>query len=183
MKKDIPLTGANKLINSGPCVFVTCRDGDRPNCFAVSWTMPVSIAPPLVAISCVKSNLSHRLIAETREFGISVPEADLLDALYASGKLSGRDTDKFARFSLTAAPGKVIRTPSIAECPGILECRLVGEPVYGDFTIFVGEVVAAYAEEEKFATRWIPEKTRLLNHLGDEFFQSNGELLTARTPG
>lgn len=182
MKIDIPLAGANKLINNGPCVFVTCAGAERPNVFAVSWTMPVSIAPPLVAISCVKSNLSHALIAGSREFGISVPEVDLLDALYGTGKLSGRDTDKFARFRLTPEPGRVIQAPSVGECPGVLECRLVGEPVYGDFTIFVGEVVAAYADPAKFDTRWKPESARLLNHLGDEFFQSGAAVIRATAP-
>lgn len=179
MKKDIPAPQATRLINNGPCVLVTCRHEDKDSVFAVSWSMPVSIVPPMVGITCVKSNLSHALIQASGEFTINVPEAELLYGLFNSGKFSARDTDKFSKFGLGKEPGRKVSAPSVKECAGHLECRVVAAPAFGDFTVFVGEVVAAYAEEEKFSNGWIPGKARTLNHYCDDLFYVPGELLKA----
>jgi len=180
MKKELPPQSATRLINNGPCVLVTCRHEGRESVFAVSWSMPVSILPPMVGITCVRSNLSHALIQGGREFTINVPEVELLYQLFNCGKFSARDTDKFAKFGLNREPGRKVAVPSIRECAGHLECRLVSAPAFGDFTVFIGEVVAAYADEEKFSNGWIPGKARVVNHLADDLFYVPGELFKAR---
>lgn len=183
MKRELPPAHATRLINNGPCVLVTCAEAARANVFTVSWSMPVSIVPPYVAISCVKSNLSHGMIDRAGEYVINVPEENLLEAVMGCGKRSGRDTDKFAAFGLTAVPGRTVRAPSIAECAGYIECRVIDRPVYGDFSLFVAEVTAAYAEDTKFASgRWIPDRARLLHHIGDEYFTLPGDLRKSSWP-
>ena len=180
MKTAVPLELATRLINNGPCVLVTCRHQGIDNVFTVSWNMPVSIVPPMVGITCVKSNASHAMILESKEFVINVPEAHLLDQAFNCGKFSARDTDKFGKFGLTPEPGREVAAPSIRECAGQLECRLLASPAFGDFTVFVGEVVSAYADEDKFRNGWLPGKARIVNHYGDELFYVPGELLKAR---
>jgi len=175
MKIDVPLSSAFKLINVGQTVLVTCRHANRDNVFTVSWMTPVSIMPPIVAISCVKSNLSHEMIHASREFTINIPESSLLDPLHGCGKLTGRDTDKFTRFQLTREPGKLVGAPAIEECVGHLECRVTAEPVYGDFTLFIAEVVAAYADELRFTTRWHMEQTTFVCNVGDDYYTFSGE--------
>ncbi|HBW46416.1 TPA: flavin reductase family protein, partial [bacterium] len=90
MKKEVAEANATKLIYNGPCVLVTCQRNGRPNVFTVSWNTPVSIVPPIVAISCVKSNYSWEIIRGTKEFTINVPEMDIVDAVFGCGKVSGR---------------------------------------------------------------------------------------------
>jgi len=174
MKKEVEEANATKLIYNGPCVLVTCQRNGRPNVFTVSWNTPVSIVPPIVAISCVKSNYSWEIIRGTKEFTINVPEMDIVDAVFGCGKVSGREVDKFSRFGFGLESGKKVSVPSIKECPGQLECKVIAEPQFGDFSLFVAEVVSAYAEEEKFDTKWILEKAKIINHLGDEVFYSLG---------
>ncbi len=182
MKKDLVPAQSTKLIYNGPCVLVTCQRDGKPNVFTVTWNTPVSIVPPIVAISCVKSNLSWEIIRETKEFTINVPGMELVDAVLGCGKKSGRDTDKFKVFGLTPEPGRVIRTPSIRECAGHLECRVTSEPAFGDFTLFIADVVAAYVDDAKFDATWIPEKARIINHMGDDLFAAAGETVRARPP-
>jgi flavin reductase (DIM6/NTAB) family NADH-FMN oxidoreductase RutF len=133
----------------------------------------------MIGLTCVKNNLSHSLISESREFTVNVPEAHLLDALFNCGKFSARDTDKFAKFGLTREKGRKVSAPSVRECAGHLECRLVAQPAFGDFTVFVGEVVSAYADESKFKNVWLPH-VRLANHYGDDLFYAPGDQLKAR---
>lgn len=180
MKKEVSPANSTKLIYNGPCVLVTSFRNGVPNVFTVTWNTPVSIMPPIAAISCVKSNLSWEIIHETKEFIINVPEFDMIDAVYSCGKKSGRDTDKFKVFGLETEPGRKISVPSIVKCPGQLECRVIAEPQFGDFTLFIADVLSAYADESKFDTRWNPETSNIINHLGDEFFYSFGKIKSAR---
>ena len=52
-----------------------------------------------------------RGLAKTRECVIAIPTVDLLDRVVGIGTCSGADTDKFAKFKLTAVPGKSSRPP------------------------------------------------------------------------
>ena len=49
-----------------------------------------------------------------------------------------------------------------------LECGVVGATEQGDHTLFLAEVLAAWADEDAFEEHWQPEHElgRLLHHLG-----------------
>lgn len=170
MKKEIPLDSANRLINNGPVVLVSCQQADQPNVFTVAWNMPVSHEPPLVAISCGASNYSHEVIMETEEFVLNVPDARIVEPTFRCGTISGAETDKFEATGLTPAPAKEVESPIVEECVGHLECKLIEKPDAGDHSIFVGEVLAAYAEADKFDEVWQVEQTGILHHLGGNNF-------------
>jgi flavin reductase (DIM6/NTAB) family NADH-FMN oxidoreductase RutF len=44
-----------------------------------------------------------------------------------------------------------VKPPAIKECIAHLECKLHSQFTTGDHTIFVGEVVEAYAEQRSFS--------------------------------
>ena len=57
------------------------------------------------------------------------------------------DVDKFEAMKLTALPGEHVKAPLIAECIANLECRVVGQLISGDHTIFAGEIVGVWTHE------------------------------------
>ena len=141
----------HRLLHPRPVVLITSvgKNG-KPNIMSATWVTPVSKNPPLIIICVGESRYSHKLIEETGAFVVNIPTKDLLEQVELCGSESGRYLDKFEASGLTAKPAKTVKPPIIEECIGHLECRVVNKFSAGDHTIFVGEVLAAYADEGLF---------------------------------
>ncbi|MCD6469793.1 flavin reductase, partial [Candidatus Bathyarchaeota archaeon] len=63
--KDVNLKLAYRLLHPRNTALLTCVDGEgKANIITLAWLMPVSINPPLVAVSIAPRRYSHRLIEE-----------------------------------------------------------------------------------------------------------------------
>ncbi|MEM0095418.1 MAG: flavin reductase family protein [Candidatus Bathyarchaeia archaeon] len=162
-----------RLVHPMHTVLVSCAGKDgKPNIITLAWAMPTSISPPLVAVSIAPRRYSHSLIEETGEFVVNIPTIELLDATFYCGIVSGRSRDKFKEAGLTPMPARKVKPPIIAECVAHLECKLYGKFPTGDHTIFVGEVVEAYANKDCLSETgsYNLEKARMIFHLGGDLF-------------
>jgi flavin reductase (DIM6/NTAB) family NADH-FMN oxidoreductase RutF len=72
----------------------------------------------------LRKQYSFESIANKKEFTLNIPSSNLAYHVDFCGSVSGNTYDKFAISGLTAIPSKIIRTPSIAECPVSLECSV-----------------------------------------------------------
>jgi flavin reductase (DIM6/NTAB) family NADH-FMN oxidoreductase RutF len=149
MKRILP---TSKLLQAGPVgnvVMATCVDPKgRANIITLGMFMSISSTPPLVCIGVSPKRFSHDLIAESGEFVVNAPSIELMKEMDFCGTASGRDVDKFAETGLTPIPSSRVKPPRIEECFGHLECRMVQRYTLGDHTLFVGEVLAASADED-----------------------------------
>jgi flavin reductase (DIM6/NTAB) family NADH-FMN oxidoreductase RutF len=127
---------------------VTCGTGEEANIIAVSFCMPVSKAPPMVACAIGHGMYSGELIEATGEFIVNVPPMGLKRHINYCGRHSGRDVDKFQATGLTPLPARRVSVPIIAECVAHMECRVTGSVDAGDKRLFLAEVLDAYADEE-----------------------------------
>lgn len=127
---------------------VTCGSEGRTNIIPVSFCMPVSKAPPMVACAIGQMAYSTQLIQQTKEFVINVPTQDLKRQIYYCGFHSGRDVDKFKETGLTPQPANYVATPIISECVAHMECRVEQAINSGDKILFIATVVDAYADED-----------------------------------
>jgi flavin reductase (DIM6/NTAB) family NADH-FMN oxidoreductase RutF len=152
-------------------VLISCvGKAAKPNITTLSWAMPTSIDPPLIAISLSPKHHSHTLIEESAEFIVNIPTLELLQAVYACGSLTGRNFDKFKKTNLTPIPAKKVRAPAIRECIAHLECKVVSQFAAGDHTVFIGKILEAYAELGTFTESYDLKKTRMLYHAGGNNF-------------
>ena len=101
--RQLKLSRAFTLIEPGPVVLVTTCDGNKNNIMTISWTMVLDFTP-VFAITTGEWNYSFTALRKTRECVIAIPTVDLLDRVVGIGTCSGADTDKFAKFKLTAVP-------------------------------------------------------------------------------
>jgi len=187
MKKPMkPLQGL-QMLDHGPTVLICVRqEGEaRSNLFAVSWIIPCSKDPAFILVSVNPKNLSHELLKDAREFTVNIPNATLLDELHFCGTTSGRSIDKVRELSLVPIKGQVLSTPLIEECIGHLECKVVESTVVGDHTVFVGEVVAASAEDKFFDGSWQFEhkNARTLHYLGGKRYAIVGKVIEVHSSG
>jgi len=127
---------------------LTCGSSGRVNIIAVSFCMPVSREPPMVACAIGRKMYSSELIQQTREFVINVPTQGLKRQIYFCGFLSGRDVDKFRETGLTPLPARHVDVPIIGECVAHIECRVEQAVDSGDKILFIATVVDAYADED-----------------------------------
>ena len=166
----IELSRVFTLIESGPVVLVTTRDGDRSNIMTISWTMVMDFTPR-IAIVTGDWNYSFRALKKTRECIIAIPAVDMLDKVIGIGTCSGADTDKFAKFGLTQAPAKKVRAPLIKECLANIECKVV--EIINRHNIVVLDVMAAYVDDSR-------KEKRVLHAVGDGTFIVDGKKLNRR---
>lgn len=126
---------------------ITCGDIEgKSNIIAVSFCMPVSKEPPLIACAIGRKTYSCELIHNTREFIVNVPPQRLKQEIYYCGYHSGYRVDKFKETGLTPQQARRVKAPIIDECVAHMECKLRQEIETGSKVLFIGEVVDAYAD-------------------------------------
>lgn len=168
--RSLKLEKAFTLLEPGPLVLVTTRDGGRDNIMTLSWTMVLDFSPRF-ALTTGAWNHSFKALNKTRQCVIAVPGADLLDKAVGIGTCSGADTDKFAEFRLTPLPGKMVEAPLIKECLANIECRVV--EIIRRHDIVVLEALAAWVNPAR------PER-RSVHAVGDGRFIVDGRTLDRR---
>jgi flavin reductase (DIM6/NTAB) family NADH-FMN oxidoreductase RutF len=162
--RELKLSKAFTLIESGPVVLVTTHDGQKDNIMTISWTMVIDFTP-LFAITTGEWNHSFAALRKNRECDIAIPTVDMLDKVVGIGTCSGKDTDKFAKFKLTPVQGKIVRSPLIKECLANIECKV--NDIVKKYNIIVLEAVAACID----ATR---KEKRMVHAVGDGTFIVDG---------
>lgn len=127
---------------------ITCGDLQKEsNIISVSFCMPVSKVPPLIACAIGIESYSNKLIEKTKEFIVNIPSEELKTKIYYCGFHSGYQVNKFKETGLTPRPARKVHPPLIDECVAHMECIVKQEIRTGDKNLFIGMVIEAYAEE------------------------------------
>lgn len=131
-----------------PVVLVGSGSGQEKNIMTAAWAGVLSSEPPVVGVGVRPDRHTHKLISQSGEFTVNVPQPSLLEALRVAGRESGRDMDKFKALGLKAESGSVLQhAPGVGQCPIILECKVVSSVSLGSHDLFMGEVVNVSADE------------------------------------
>lgn len=167
----LALGKAFTLLEPGPVVLVTTNDGRTNNIMTISWTMVLDFTP-VFALTTGEWNHSFAALRKTRECVIAIPTVDMLDTVVGIGTCSGRDTDKFARFGLTPAQSRIVRSPLIRECLANIECKVID--IVRKHDVVVLEGVAAYIDAAR-------KERRTVHAVGDGTFIVDGRRIDRRT--
>ncbi len=138
--------GANAYIYPMPVTLVGATVEGRANFLAVAWVMRVSMKPPLLAVALNKAQFTPQGIREHCNFSVNFPGVDLMDKADYCGLVSGHKVDKSGLFRVFY--GELETAPLIEECPLGLECRLYQVVELPANDLFIGEIVAAHADED-----------------------------------
>ena len=166
----MPIARAFTLIEPGPVVFVTTRDGEMENIMTISWTMVMDFTP-IFAITTGPWNFSYSALKKSGECVIAVPTAEMIDTVVGVGTCSGSDTKKFEKFGLTPVRGMYVGAPLVKECLANIECRVV--EIIEAHNIIVLEGLAAYVDASR-------TERRMLHAVGDGTFVADGEQFDRR---
>jgi flavin reductase (DIM6/NTAB) family NADH-FMN oxidoreductase RutF len=78
MRRNLEEEDARRLLGGSPVTLITCSYKGKHNVLPVAYVMPVSIRPPLIAVSMSASRYSYDMIHKTEEFAINLPSRRLL---------------------------------------------------------------------------------------------------------
>jgi len=170
-KVNVDLAQAYRLLHPEHTVLLSCMDKNgQPNIITLAWCMPVSVEPPLLALSIRPTRHSYKMIKETREFVINVPTMSIVKETLFCGRRSGKQYDKFKETGLTPLPARMVKPPIIKECVAHLECKLHRRITVGDHDIIVGGILTAYVNEGIFDKIYDLNKVKPIYHMGGDDF-------------
>lgn len=167
--------GPKNCLYPMPTTLVGALVNGKPNYITIAH---VGIMDPgTVSLGMHKSHHTNAGIRENGTFSVNLPSEDMVEKTDYCGLLSGRKVDKGKLFKTFF--GKLRTAPMIEECPVNLECRLVRTVDFPNHDIFMGEVVAAFCDEDILAdgavdfSRFKP----LLFTMGDAGYWGMGDRL------
>jgi len=172
--KDLHLSKVYQLLEPGPVVLLTTAHKGRANVMTMSWHMMIEFEPPLVACVVSDANHSFKALRATKECVIAIPAVELATKVVSIGNCTGREVDKFERFSLTPAPAERVAPPLIAECFANLECKVVDTRLVSKFNLFVLEVVKAWTDPAQ-------RHPKTIHHRGNGKFAVDGEFIKLKS--
>ena len=135
---------SNAFLYPMPMALVGAVVGGKPNFLAVGWIARVNFKPPLIGISLGRHH-TNRGIEEQKAFSVNIPGTQLIEKTDYCGIVSGDTKDKSGLFDLFY--GDLKGAPLIRDCPISMACRLYNTVKLPSDTLFIGEIVEAYADE------------------------------------
>lgn len=152
---DLEQTEAIASLPHAPVLLVCSGDKEENwNVTTIGMFNVFSLFPIVVGIGIKTSRNIYRLVADSDDFTINVPTADLLHAVEVCGREAGVRKNKFKEAKLTPVKGKRVASPIIKECPLNIEVKKLssakkktiysvheGEMDIGDHTWFLGQIV------------------------------------------
>lgn len=131
-------------------VFVISVDSEgKPNGMIAGWNMKCSSEPPLFSVSLSKKGNTHKLIRQSKEFVVAVPNKELEDEVRFFGSTHGNKINKFDKTKIETEKAKFIKSPLIKKATINFECKLEKEINAGDHIIFIGRILTSYINKDK----------------------------------
>jgi flavin reductase (DIM6/NTAB) family NADH-FMN oxidoreductase RutF len=136
----------NNVFLPMPVVLVGATVQGKANFMAAGWMTRVNFDPPLIGVSLDATHHTSAGIELNGTFSLCFPSRDLVAETDYCGLVSGKEKDKSNVF--TVFYGETDTAPLAEECPLCVECRLVKTVELPGDNLYIGEVVAVFAEEE-----------------------------------
>ena len=127
---------------------VTVGNYDNANILTIAWTGILASQPPKTYISVRPSRHSYKILKENPEFVINLPSVSLARETDYVGIYTGAKVDKWEKTGLTKAKSEKVDTPTIAECPIALECRVCEIIPMGSHDVFMADILSVSCRED-----------------------------------
>lgn len=150
--KQISLPQASRLTSPNPVTVVCTEKPDgSTNLATVSWWTYLSFNPNMIAYAMAKTSYSGEMVRNNRKVILTIPGAEIADAVMGCGSTTGRDTDKAAKFdiALTNVEGSSIQIPVHSRVA--IVCSLKEYHEVGDHYLYICDVEQVYGDESEEA--------------------------------
>jgi flavin reductase (DIM6/NTAB) family NADH-FMN oxidoreductase RutF len=124
-----------------PVVFLSVESGEKREIMTAT-AMFVSEGDPLLAISVAKGHLTHRLIAEAKQFTLTIASESQRSLALQLGSIRGDEGDKFRRFAIETVPNKSGKAIIPKGASAWMECKVISDQEVDGYHLVVARVVA-----------------------------------------
>lgn len=136
------------LLAPVPPTMVTSEYEGKKNVFTVAWTGVLNTQPPKTYISVRPERYSYELIKNGKEFVINLVTASMVKNADRCGAYSGRNVDKFKKYSIETIKAENVNAPILSQSPVALECRVSDIIPMGTHHMFVADIVGVSVDEK-----------------------------------
>ncbi|WP_433636339.1 flavin reductase family protein [Kluyvera georgiana] len=151
----LPHDPLNAIVGPRPIGWISSVDAEgRHNLAPYSFFNCFNYHPPIIGFASSGWKDSVQNIVETKEFVWNLTTRSLAVAMNETSATLPHGDDEFTRAGLTAAPGRVVNAPRVAESPVNFECRLSqciqltgADGTAVDTWLVLGEVVGIHIDE------------------------------------
>jgi len=150
--KKINLPQAVALTSPNPVTLVCTEKPDgSTNLATVSWWTYLSFNPNMIAFAMAKTSYSGERVREGRKVIVTIPGAEIAEAVMGCGSTSGRSVDKVAEFGIELAKveGSMIQIPKHSRV--VIQCRLKEYHETGDHYLYICDVEQVYSDDTEEA--------------------------------
>lgn len=121
---------------------VTAKEGDKDNGCIVNTVSQVTSSPNRISLAINKQNYTHDMIMNTGIFNVSIlTEKSKFSTYQNFGFQSGKDVDKFEKFTFKRAENGVVYIPE--ETNAFICAKVVEKIDLGTHTLFIADVTDA----------------------------------------
>ena len=118
----------------------------KANFMALDWLTRVNYQPAMLGICVNRAHASNAAIRENGQFSVNIPTVDMVAVTDYCGIVSGNKVNKSKLFAIFY--GQLKAAPLIKDCPLNIECRLAQTVDLPTNSLFIGEIVNIYSEEQ-----------------------------------
>jgi len=158
-----------------PIALISYGEFRKSNITTIAWTGIICSDPMMVYVSIRPSRYAHKIISETNEFVINLPNEKQINEINICGTKSGRDLDKFQKCNFTKVKTNKISTAYIKECPISLECKVKEVKKLGTHDMFIAEIVSVIADDKILNDKKsiLFERANLISYVSAKYFKLN----------
>ncbi len=148
MKKERKHLSPGALLAPVPPALVTVGDFDNANIITIGWTGILASQPPKTYISVRPSRYSYDILKKHSEFVINLPSVDQAKQVDYAGIYTGKKVNKWEKCGFTKQRSEHVDTPTVAECPIAIECRITEILPMGSHDVFMADIVGVSCHED-----------------------------------
>ena len=142
LPKDSQMTSPNPVT-----IVCTQKPDGSTNLATVSWWTYLSYNPNMIAYAMAKTSYSGEMVRNNKKVILTIPGAEIADAVLGCGSTTGRNTDKVAKFNIELAEveGSSIKIPAHSRVA--IVCNLKEYHEVGDHYLYICDVEQVYGDE------------------------------------
>lgn len=151
----ISLPQATRFTSPNPVTIVCTQKPDgSTNLATVSWWTYLSFNPAMIAYAMAKTSYSGEMVRDNKKVILTIPGAEIAEAVMGCGSTTGRNTDKAEKFGVELAEveNSSIKIPIHSRVA--IQCSLKEYHEVGDHYLYICDVEQVYGnakEEALFA--------------------------------
>lgn len=183
--RPVPLEKSYRLLNHGPTVLVSAEDQQTTGVMTAAWACALEFSPAKVTVVLDKSTKTREIIEHSGYFALQIPTLKQLKMVYALGMISQRDApEKLRQCGVELFKMQDADIPLVEGCSAWILCQLISEPHnQQNHDLFIGKVIAAYADERVFRDgHWyyqdVADEWKSLHHVAGGHFYTIGQAIS-----